>query len=445
MAPRFADLQAEYADLLQRMVVQPNHATAVKQIATRLLGTKSRYQAVSQATGVPWFVIAAIHNRESDADFTTYLGNGEPLSRPTRLVPAGRGPFASWEAGAIDALRFDGLEQVTAWSPERACYEIEKFNGFAYRSKQPPVNSPYLWSFSNNYEKGKFVRDHVFDPNAVDPQCGAIPIVKEIMAQDATAVFPAATTPQGPPAPLAVGARGDRVIDLQNALKQRGFAVGTADGIFGTVTRDALTAFQQSANLPATGIADDKTLQALAATVGPGPVVNGGGVPPPPPIQPADVLRILLDQLTKLAGAATGASPGTPVASPPPAPSGQSILQQVLSAAFRPAAPGTSETPTTGATPAAGAAPATGAALPIILTPIDNALGGQALAGKKTGLAIVAYVIMAILQVAGVITAGSPTGMILNTIIAVFGALGGISKIDRVTQTLGIIAAKPPG
>lgn len=31
--------------------------------------------------------------------------------------------------------------------------------------------SAYLWSFSNHYEKGKYVRDRVWDPNYVSKQC----------------------------------------------------------------------------------------------------------------------------------------------------------------------------------------------------------------------------------------------------------------------------------
>ena len=81
----------------------------------------------------------------------------------------------------------------------------------------------------------------------------------------------------------------------------------------------------------------------------------------------------------------------------------------------------------------------------VILSPIDKALGGQALAGKKTALAIVAYAIMAILQAVGVVGAGTPAGIIINTIIAAFGALGGLSKVDQVIQALGVIATKRPG
>ena len=105
----------------------------------------------------------------------------------TRLVPKGRGPFASWEEGAIDALMLEGLDQVKDWCAERACFEIERFNGFGYRNRGLP--SPYLWSFSNHYARGKYVADGRFDPTRVDQQCGAIPIIKRIMELDQTARF----------------------------------------------------------------------------------------------------------------------------------------------------------------------------------------------------------------------------------------------------------------
>jgi lysozyme family protein len=41
--------------------------------------------------------------------------------------------------------------------------------------------TPYLWSFSNNYEKGKFVADGHYDPEAVSKQCGAALMLKAIM------------------------------------------------------------------------------------------------------------------------------------------------------------------------------------------------------------------------------------------------------------------------
>ena len=430
MAPRFEDLKTENADLWQRMEVRPDKVGAVDKIANRLIGFKSRYQNISQATGVPWFVIAAIHDRESDANFETYLGNGEPLNRATRLVPKGRGPFPSWEAGAIDALGVDKLDQVSDWSPERASYEIEKFNGFGYRNKQ--VKSPYLWSFSNIYQSGKYVADGVFNPSVVDRQCGTMPIIKQIMALDPTASFQASgiSTPVSGTSALAIGSRGDRVTQLQNALNQRGYAVGDVDGIYGSMTRDAVMAFQRDAKLAATGVADETTLQALAATT-PRPGPTDGGVTPQP-FQPPDILRILFSELGKLIGG--GATSG---GAPPVSSSGAAgdILRQILGAFLG--------KPIGQTTSGAGAISAT--TPQVILSPIDKMLGGEALVGKKTALAIVAYAVMAILQAVGVVGAGTPAGIIINTIIAAFGGLGGLSKIDRVIQTLGIIAAKRPG
>src|SRR5262249_47659989 len=125
--PTFERLKVDYARLWSTMTIHPNKADVVTGIVRKLIEQKSTYEAVEADTGGPWFVIAALHQRESNADFTTYLGNGEPLERVTRLVPAGRGPFKSFEEGAIDAIQYDGLDQVEDWTPERACYEIEKF------------------------------------------------------------------------------------------------------------------------------------------------------------------------------------------------------------------------------------------------------------------------------------------------------------------------------
>jgi lysozyme family protein len=183
----FSELKSEFATLWGSMEVSADKHELVTRLARKLIRHKAQYQTVEARTGVPWFVIAALHNRESDADFSTYLGNGEPLNRRTILVPKGRGPFDDWEAGAVDALVLDGLDQVKAWTPERACFEIEKFNGFGYRKRG--INSPYLWSFSNHYVRGKYISDGRFSPTHVDQQSGAIPVLKRIMELDSSARF----------------------------------------------------------------------------------------------------------------------------------------------------------------------------------------------------------------------------------------------------------------
>jgi lysozyme family protein len=193
----YAELKSEYAQLWASMEIRSDKRELVMRIARKLMRHKAQYLAVEARTGVPWFVVAALHNRESDADFAAYLGNGEPLDRKTALVPKGRGPFDSWEAGAVDALALDGLDRVKTWSPERACFDIEKFNGFGYRKRG--VRSPYLWSFSNHYARGKYVADGRFSSTHVDEQCGAIPILKAIMELDASARFKANTSPATKP------------------------------------------------------------------------------------------------------------------------------------------------------------------------------------------------------------------------------------------------------
>jgi hypothetical protein len=65
------------------------------------------------------------------------------------------------------------------WTPARMAYEWEKYNGFGYRRAGRPL-SPYLWSGSMHYTKGKFVADHKYDPNAVSQQIGTMCLLKAL-------------------------------------------------------------------------------------------------------------------------------------------------------------------------------------------------------------------------------------------------------------------------
>ena len=81
-------------------------------IADRILKDEDRYREVEEDTGVPWFWTAAIHSRESSNDFAGCLHNGEEIigtGETTTLVPAGRGPFETWEESAVDALEYQDL------------------------------------------------------------------------------------------------------------------------------------------------------------------------------------------------------------------------------------------------------------------------------------------------------------------------------------------------
>jgi predicted chitinase/peptidoglycan hydrolase-like protein with peptidoglycan-binding domain len=62
---------------------------------------------------------------------------------------------------------------------------------------------------------------------------------------------------------VGLRATGARVTALQKSLDGLGYYVGAEDGIFGTLTRGALLAFQADNNLPTTGFADAATFAAL--------------------------------------------------------------------------------------------------------------------------------------------------------------------------------------
>jgi len=78
-----------------------------------------------------------------------------------------------------------------------------------------------------------------------------------------------------------------------------------------------------------------------------------------------------------------------------------------------------------------------------ILSPIDKLFGGEALAGKKTALSVVAYVALSILKAVGVLGAATPAGQILSILTIAFGVLGGLAKVDRAVLSLSSIGLKP--
>ncbi len=186
-------LEQEYRDLFASCQVRPEKAKQVGSVKDKIVGNRTRYANVEAITGVPWFVIGAIHNLEGSLNFNTHLHNGDPLTARTVHVPkgrpvAGKPPFR-WEDSAVDALQFDNLTSLKKWTLPATLFKLEGFNGFGYRTRHPDVLTPYLWSFSNHYTKGKFVRDRVFDPNATSNQCGAATIFL-VLVKDGTIVFP---------------------------------------------------------------------------------------------------------------------------------------------------------------------------------------------------------------------------------------------------------------
>lgn len=168
----FEQFEKGYANLWARCAPLSGSAQKAIDIAKQLASPAARahYEAAAKQSSVPAGLIAALNYREGGGLFTRYLGNGDPLSRASTHVPSGRGPFATWEAGAADALR--GYERPSAarWSIEFALYFAENYNGRGYSAHNE--NSPYVWALTTLEQHGEFVADHIYDPSDWDQRPG---------------------------------------------------------------------------------------------------------------------------------------------------------------------------------------------------------------------------------------------------------------------------------
>lgn len=178
----FDDLVPQYVALYASCKIRPERVDQVGWYRQRLLQYRPRYEAVAARTGVPWWFIGVVHAMEASFNFSTHLHNGDPLTGRTVQVPKNRpvtwNPPNDWESSAVDAITYEKFVGLTDWSVPRALYRWEGYNGYGYYSRN--INSPYLWSFSSHYAKGKFVADGTYDPNAVSKQCGAAVMLRTL-------------------------------------------------------------------------------------------------------------------------------------------------------------------------------------------------------------------------------------------------------------------------
>lgn len=175
----------DYIGLWNTCVIKEDKIKEIDSIINKIIINRVRYEHVDKLTGVPWWFIALIHVMESNCNFKTHLHNGDPLTARTVHIPknrplTGEPPF-SWEESAVDALKLKNYTFLTYDLPN-ALYRLEAYNGFGYMKMGR--NTPYLWSYSNHYEKGKFVADGKFDKDAISKQCGAAVLLKRLVQQD---------------------------------------------------------------------------------------------------------------------------------------------------------------------------------------------------------------------------------------------------------------------
>lgn len=283
------------------------------------------------------------------------------------------------------------------------------------------------------------------------------------------------------------------VAAIQKALIASGYAPGDVDGEFGPNTQAAVIAFQEAEGLVVDGEVGAETAAALGIALVPEKkppaeanlselierlrqlekrtadlsptvlqdifrrVLQADGAQRPSGDR-TDLAASLGHLLPLIAALLQAASPGKPAAPHAPADALQPILDAIRDRLSKAAEPSAAKEPA--AAPAEPAAPAAdpwpailaalqgralNASTPPVLTTIDRIFGGEALAGKKTLIAILGFALQMVLQLGGVdslaVGPGHAGGNILATLLGTFGGLGALSKVDRVIQLLAQLAA----
>lgn len=198
------------------MHLKADRVPAFYKTAVRLADpvAKARYQGVSDrlaeiqgAYAVPWWFIAIVSEREYGGPprWDKQLGQGDPLNQKSHNVPAGMGPYLSkpddktpgydaWTRCCVDVLLNSQpyAAKWTVWTPGGTLTLLEEYNGLGYAARGVP--SAYVWSGSDQYQSGKYVRDGVYAPSVVDVQEGCAPLLAIMMAIDDTIKFPQEAT-----------------------------------------------------------------------------------------------------------------------------------------------------------------------------------------------------------------------------------------------------------
>ena len=145
---------------------------------------RQRLENVARVVQTPWYVIGAFWILKTDGNFAVHLHNGESLNAQTRLVPRGRPPLwpppdqqDPWEYSARDALAIYKLTNLNAGIGDFLLH-LEESNGTGYR--RYGIFSPFIWSGTDLYERGRFGADHVFFPTVVFPSPGAAALLRRL-------------------------------------------------------------------------------------------------------------------------------------------------------------------------------------------------------------------------------------------------------------------------
>jgi lysozyme family protein len=287
-----------YSSLWNTMEILPQWQKTAVAIAEKIVASQGRYANAVNGTSVPWWFVAVVHSMECSLRFDEHLHNGDPLTGRTVRVPPGRppagGPSFTWEESARDALFHQRLDKITDWSLANAMFNWHRYNGINNEYKRRGIPTPYLWSGSQHYRKGKYVADGVFDPEAVSRQVGAAVLLRALVDLGAvnieggrkkqvtgnpaaaggdvttldidTTGFAHAKAELAYPGLLKKGVSGKKagIQRVQEWLRIHELRT-PLDSDFGDSTEEQLKAFQAKAGRAATGELDPETWALLTA------------------------------------------------------------------------------------------------------------------------------------------------------------------------------------
>ena len=157
---------------------------------------RERYEAISEQSGIPPELIAAIHYRENSDDFLNgsfgiYLHNGDPLGTESKKVPQpdlfGIGQF---DEAALDALKgedgylVDRATQLNLKSDSKDLTAMVTFslfyNGWPTKSNG---KTNYAYNGTDIISKGLYISDGNYDAEAVDSNFGTYLVLKTLLNQ----------------------------------------------------------------------------------------------------------------------------------------------------------------------------------------------------------------------------------------------------------------------
>ena len=192
MAPRLTSSLTHEYQQLGVVLVRPAKLAEADSIATKIVAHRDRYQRVAKSLGVPWYVVGLIHALESSLDFSYAPPQRRPAHRAhdarARRPAAAARRRSRGRRARPDALTFRGFAELEGLDDPGRALPARGLQRLGLPPAAPRRDSPYLWSFSNHYTKGKYVADGNFSATAVSQQCGAAVLLKRLVAAGAVAV-----------------------------------------------------------------------------------------------------------------------------------------------------------------------------------------------------------------------------------------------------------------